>query len=159
MPEFPLPDPPSSKLVTEGYRTLREIGALDKARQLTPVGRKLARLPIDPRLARMLLEAQHEQALPEMLVIVAGLGIMDPRERPADAAQKADQAHAQWKEEDSDFLSLLKLWKAAWQFREGRRWRKNQLRKWCGKNFLNFNRMMELVQFMGGIFPGWSGKH
>ena len=59
-----------------------------------------------------------------MLVIVAGLGIMDPRERPADAAQKADQAHAQWKEEDSDFLSLLKLWKAAWQFREGRRWRK-----------------------------------
>ena len=143
MPEFPLPDPPSSKLVTEGYRTLREIGALDKARQLTPVGKKLARLPIDPRLARMLLEAQHEQALPEMLVIVAGLGIMDPRERPADAAQKADQAHAQWKEEDSDFLSLLKLWKAAWQFREGRRWRKNQLRKWCGKNFLNFNRMME----------------
>ena len=143
MPEFPLPDPPSSKLVTEGYRTLREIGALDKARQLTPVGRKLARLPIDPRLARMLLEAQHEQALPEMLVIVAGLGIMDPRERPADAAQKADQAHAQWKEEDSDFLSLLKLWKAAWQFREGRRWRKNQLRKWCGKNFLNFNRMMD----------------
>lgn len=78
MPEFPLPDPPSSKLVTEGYRTLREIGALDKARQLTPVGKKLARLPIDPRLARMLLEAQHEQALPEMLVIVAGLGIMDP---------------------------------------------------------------------------------
>ena len=143
MPEFPLPDPPSSKLVTEGYRTLREIGALDKARQLTPVGRKLARLPIDPRLARMLLEAQHEQALPEILVIVAGLGIMDPRERPADAAQKADQAHAQWKEEDSDFLSLLKLWKAAWQFREGRRWRKNQLRKWCGRNFLNFNRMME----------------
>ncbi len=139
----PASDPPSSKLVTEGYRTLREIGALDKARQLTPVGRKLARLPIDPRLARMLLEAQHEQALPEMLVIVAGLGIMDPRERPADAAQKADQAHAQWKEEDSDFLSLLKLWKAAWQFREGRRWRKNQLRKWCGKNFLNFNRMME----------------
>ena len=64
MPEFPLPDPPSSKLVTEGYRTLREIGALDKARQLTPVGRKLARLPIDPRLGRMLLEAQHEQALP-----------------------------------------------------------------------------------------------
>lgn len=122
---------------------LTEIGALDKARQLTPVGKKLARLPIDPRLARMLLEAQHEQALPEMLVIVAGLGIMDPRERPADAAQKADQAHAQWKEEDSDFLSLLKLWKAAWQFREGRRWRKNQLRKWCGRNFLNFNRMME----------------
>ena len=143
MPEFPLPDPPSSKLVTEGYRTLREIGALDKARQLTPVGRKLARLPIDPRLARMLLEAQHERALPEMLVIVAGLGVMDPRERPADATQKADQAHAQWKEEDSDFLSLLKLWKAAWQFREGKRWRKNQLRKWCGKNFLNFNRMME----------------
>lgn len=143
MPEFPLPDPPSSKLVTEGYRTLREIGALDKARQLTPMGRKLARLPIDPRLGRMLLEAQKEQALPEMLVIVAGLGIMDPRERPSDAAQKADQAHAQWKDENSDFLSLLKLWRDAWQFRDGKRWRRNQLRKWCGKNFLNFNRMTE----------------
>ncbi len=143
MPQFPLPDPPSSKLVTEGYRTLREIGALDKARMLTPVGKKLARLPIDPRLGRMLLEAQHEQALPEMLVIVAGLGIMDPRERPADAAQKADQAHAQWKDEDSDFISLLKLWKDAWQFRDGGRWLRNQLRKWCGKNFLNFNRMVE----------------
>lgn len=143
MPEFPLPDPPSSKLVTEGYRTLREIGALDKARVLTPVGRKLARLPIDPRLARMLLEAQEERALPEMLVVVAGLSIMDPRERPSDAAQKADQAHAAWKDEDSDFLSLLSLWRDACQFREGRSWRRNQLRRWCGKNFLNFNRMME----------------
>lgn len=158
MPEFPLPDPPSSKLVTEGYRTLREIGALDKARQLTPVGRKLARLPIDPRLARMLLEAQHEQALPEMLVIVAGLGIMDPRERPADVAQKADQAHAQWKEEDSDFLSLLKLWKTAWQFREGKRWRKNQLRKWCGKKFPQFQPHDGMVQFMGGPFPAGQGN-
>lgn len=143
MPEFPLPDPPSSKLVTEGYRTLREIGALDKGRHLTPVGKKLARLPIDPRLGRMILEARHEQALPELLVIVAGLSIMDPRERPSDAAQKADQAHAQWKDEDSDFLSLLKLWRDAWQFREGGRWRRSQLRKWCGKNFLNFNRMTE----------------
>ncbi len=143
MPDFPLPDPPSSKLVTEGYRTLREIDALDKSRNLTHIGRKLARLPIDPRLGRMLLEAQHEQALPEMLVIVAGLGIMDPRERPSDATQQADQAHARWKDEDSDFISLLKLWKDALQFREGARWRKNQLRRWCSKNYLNFNRMME----------------
>lgn len=143
MSEFPLPDPPSNKLVMEGYRTLREIGAFDKARQLTSIGKNLARLPIDPRLGRMLLEAQHEQALPEILVIVAGLGIMDPRERPSDVAQKADQVHAQWKDEDSDFLSLLKLWKNAWQFREGRCWQKNKLRKWCRNNFLNFNRMME----------------
>lgn len=143
MSEFPLPDPPSSKLITEGYRTLREIGALDKHKLLTKIGKQLARLPIDPRLGRMLLEACHEQALPEMLVIVSGLGIMDPRERPSDFTQQADQAHVQWRDEESDFLSLLKLWQDAWQFRDGNRWRKNQLRRWCGKNYLNFNRMME----------------
>ncbi|MBR5879433.1 MAG: ATP-dependent RNA helicase HrpA, partial [Akkermansia sp.] len=97
--EFPLPDPPSPRLVNEGYKTLREISALDRAKKLTDIGRSLARLPLDPRLGRMLLEAKHEQALPELLVMVAGLSIMDPRERPADFAAQADQAHAQWRDE------------------------------------------------------------
>lgn len=141
--EFPLPDPPSSKLVTEGYRTLREIGAVDKKKQLTPVGKKLARLPIDPRLGRMLLEAQYERALPEVLVIVAGLNIMDPKERPADVADKADVAHAQWRNEDSDFLSMLSMWKEVRQFREGSHWKRNQLRKWCAPRFLNMMRLIE----------------
>lgn len=140
---FPLPDPPSSKLVTEGYRTLREIGAVDRLKHLTPLGRKLARLPIDPRLARMILEAEHERALPEVMVIASGLGLMDPRERPSDCAQKADQAHAQWRHEESDFLSMLAIWKEMSAFRNGRNWRRNQLRKWCAPRFLNMMRLIE----------------
>ena len=141
--EFPLPDPPSSRLINEGYRTLREIGAIDRRKHLTPTGRHLARLPLDPRLGRMLLEAEKEHSLPEMLVIVAGLSIMDPRERPSDAATQADQAHAQWKDPDSDFLSMLKLWRATLEFRDKRKWNRNQLRKWCSKNYVNFLRVIE----------------
>lgn len=142
--EFPLPDPPGPRLVNEGYKTLREIGALDRHKKLTETGRSLARLPLDPRHGRMLLEAQREQALPELLVIVAGLSIMDPRERPQEFAAQADQAHAQWKHEDSDFLSLLKLWRASLEFCDARgNLRRNQLRKWCGKNYLSFLRMAE----------------
>lgn len=142
--EFPLPDPPGPRLINEGYKTLREIGALDRHKKLTDTGRKLARLPLDPRHGRMLLEAERENALPEMLVIVAGLSIMDPRERPQDFATQADQAHAQWKHEDSDFLSLLKLWRASLEFCDARgHLRRNQLRKWCSKNYLSFLRMAE----------------
>ncbi len=150
--EFPLPDPPSPRLINEGYKTLREIGALDRRKELTPTGRNLARLPLDPRLGRMLLEAEHEKALAEMLVIVAGLSIMDPRERPAEEAAQADQAHAQWKNEESDFLSLLSLWRSTLAFRERRGLARNQLRKWCNKNYVNFLRVVEwhnLVQDLG----------
>ena len=150
--EFPLPDPPSPRLVNEGYKTLREIGAIDRQKRLTPTGRSLARLPLDPRLGRMLLEAEHEKALAEVLVIVAGLSIMDPRERPAEFATQADQAHAQWKNEDSDFLSMLTLWRATLEFKERNNLRRNQLRKWCTKNFVNFLRVVEwhnLVQDLG----------
>lgn len=141
--DFPLPDPPSPKLITEGYRTLREIGAVDRQKNLTGIGRKLARLPIDPRLARMILEARHEQALPEVMVIASGLGLMDPKERPSDNAQKADQAHAHWRNEESDFMSMLAMWKEVSAFRDGKKWRKNQLRKWCGPRFLNMMRLIE----------------
>lgn len=150
--EFPLPDPPSPRLINEGYKTLREIGALDRRKELTRTGRNLARLPLDPRLGRMLLEAEREKSLPELLVIVAALSIMDPRERPQEQAAQADQAHAQWKCEDSDFLALLKLWRATLEFREGRGLRRNQLRKWCSKNFVSFLRVIEwhnLVQDLG----------
>ncbi len=150
--EFPLPDPPGPRLINEGYKTLREIGALDRKKELTPTGRSLARLPLDPRLGRMLLEAQHEQALAEMLVIVAGLSIMDPRERPAEEAARADQAHAQWKNEESDYLSMLALWRSTLAFRERRGLQRNQLRKWCHKNYVSFLRVVEwhnLVQDLG----------
>ncbi len=141
--EFPLPDPPSPKLVNEGYRTLREIGAIDAKKELTPIGRQLARLPIDPRLGRMILEARHERAVAELLVIVAGLSIMDPRERPSEAAAQADAAHARWRHEESDFLGLLDLWRASLEWKEGRSWKRNRLRKWCAENFLNMPRMLE----------------
>ena len=78
-----------------------------------------------------------------MLVIVAGLSIMDPRERPQDFATQADQAHAQWKNADSDYLSMLSLWRSAQDFRDKRSIKRNQLRKWCSKNYLNFLRMVE----------------
>ncbi|MEG3023501.1 MAG: ATP-dependent RNA helicase HrpA [Akkermansia sp.] len=143
MGDFDLPDPPALKMVTEGYRTLKEIGALDKRKELTSIGRQLARLPIDPRLGRMILEAKHEQALPEILVIVAGLSVMDPRERPSDVAGKADAAHAQWKNEESDFMSMLAMWREVQVFRDGKKWRRNQLRKWCVPRFLNMMRLIE----------------
>ncbi len=151
--EFPLPDPPSSRLINEGYKTLREIGALDRSKKMTDTGRSLARLPLDPRLGRMLLEAEHEHCLAELLVIVAGLSIMDPRERPQDFATQADQAHAQWKNADSDFLSMLSLWRSSLEFKEKRNLKRNQLRKWCSKNYLNFLRMVEwhnLAQDLAG---------
>ena len=141
--EFPLPDPPSPRLVNEGYKTLREIGALDKHKKLTNVGRSLAKLPLDPRLGRMLLEAKQQQCLPELLVIVAGLSIMDPRERPQESATQADQAHAQWKNPDSDFISMLTLWRGSLEFKNKRNLNRNQLRKWCNKNYLSFLRMVE----------------
>lgn len=141
--EFPLPDPPSPRLVNEGYKTLREIGAIDRHKKLTATGRSLARLPLDPRLGRMLLEAERERCLPELLVIVAALNIMDPRERPAEFSTQADQAHAQWKNADSDFLSLLSLWRSTLEFREKRGFRRNQLRKWCAKNYVSFLRVIE----------------
>ncbi len=150
--EFPLPDPPSPRLINEGYKCLREIGALDRRKEMTPTGHRLARLPLDPRLGRMLLAAEQEHALPEVLVIVAALSIMDPRERPAEQATQADQAHAQWKNEESDYLSLLSLWRSTLEFLEKRGLKRNQLRKWCSRNFLNFLRVVEwhnLVQDLG----------
>jgi len=147
--EFPFIDPPSPKHISEGYRTLREIGALSKTHDLMPAGRKLSRLPVDPRLGRMLLEASRRHCLAEMLVVVSGLSIMDPKERPQEKQQQADQAHAQWKHADSDFMSLLVLWHALQQFRKGgegrnaRQWNRNQLRRYCKKNFLNYRRVLE----------------
>jgi ATP-dependent helicase HrpA len=141
--EFPFLDPPQPKAVAEGYRTLKEVGALDDHKQLTEAGKQMARLPVDPRLGRMLLEARYEKCLPEILPIVAALEANDPRERPSEKVQQADQAHARWKDPESDFISLLRLWLDVPRFREGNRWKRNQLRKYCGEAFLNFRRVIE----------------
>ena len=141
--EFPFLDPPQSKAVAEGYRTLREVGALDDQKQLTEAGKQMARLPVDPRLGRMLLEARYEKCLAEILPIVSALEANDPRERPSEKAKQADQAHARWKDAESDFIGLLRLWLDVSRFREGNRWKRNQLRKYCGEAFLNFRRVLE----------------
>jgi ATP-dependent helicase HrpA len=142
--EFPFLDPPSPKAVSEGYRTLREVNALDKEKNLTDYGRQMARLPVDPRLGRMLIEARKEHCLAEVLPIVAALESNDPRERPAEKTREADAAHAKWKDGDSDFIALLRLWNDVAKFRDERgRWKQNALRKFCGPAFLNARRVME----------------
>jgi ATP-dependent helicase HrpA len=142
--EFPFLDPPAPKAVSEGYRTLREVGALDKERNLTESGRQIGRLPVDPRLGRMLIEARKEKCLAEVLPIVAALESNDPRERPAEKTREADAAHARWKDGDSDFIGILRLWQDVARFRDEKgRWKRNALRKYAGTVFLNARRVME----------------
>jgi len=132
--EFPFVDPPSPKAVTDGYDLLAELGAVDEARALTATGRELARLPLDPRVGRMLLAARAEGCLEQMLVIAAALSVQDPRERPLERQAAADERHARFADERSDFLAFLKLWKV--QEMPG-------LRRFCRENFLSVGRMRE----------------
>jgi len=139
--EFPFLDPPDARFINDGYRLLRELGAVDEARKITSLGRRLARLPVDPRLARMLLAASEQGCLREMLVIASGLSIRDPRERPADHAASADERHAAFRDTRSDFLSLVKLWET-WQERRKHDSGSAQ-RRWCRDNFVSFLRLRE----------------
>ena len=139
--EFPFLEAPDPRVVADGYRRLAEISAIDERRQLTAIGRQLARLPIDVQLARMLVEAHGRHALRELLVIVAFLSIQDPRERPADARQQADAAHAAFADPKSDFVGVLNLWREYHQAHE--EMTQSKLRDWCGRHFLSFMRMRE----------------
>jgi ATP-dependent helicase HrpA len=107
---FPFLDPPAPRMIADGYQLLSELGAVDESNALTPLGRRLARFPIDPRVARMILAAEREQCLSEILIIAAVLEVDDPRERPFERAEVADRAHARFHDEQSDFLALLKVW-------------------------------------------------
>ncbi len=139
--EFPFMEPPDGRFVRDGYKLLHELGAVDEQQRLTALGRHIARLPLDPRLARMVLAARDGNCLSEVLVIVSALEVVDPRERPLDQAQAADEKHALFKDEKSDFLAYLNLWIA---FREQRRHlSQNKLRKWCRQHFLSYLRMRE----------------
>jgi ATP-dependent helicase HrpA len=139
---FPFVNPPPPAAIDGGYRLLQELGALDDARQLTPLGENLSRLPIDPTLGRMLLQSQHEHATRELLIIAAGLSIQDPRERPMDRKEAAAAAHKRFLDPQSDFLALLKIWDAVHDEWEKRR-TQNQRRKFCQANFLSYLRMRE----------------
>lgn len=139
--EFPFLDPPKPTAIRDGFKTLFELGAIDEKNQLTEIGRKLSRFPTDPRVGRMVLAAQDENCLREVLIIAAALEVQDPRERPVDKQQAADECHAEFAHEESDFLGYLKLW----DFYEGLKTKlsRNQLRKGCRGNFLSYNRMRE----------------
>ncbi len=138
---FPFVDPPDTRLINDGYRLLQELKAVDADRAVTALGRQLAALPIDPRLARMLHASSHHGCLTEMLVIAAFLGAQDPRERPTDAQQQADQQHAKFADPRSDFVAVLNLWSAFAE--QSRALSGSQLRKWCREHFVSFMRMRE----------------
>ena len=138
---FPFIDPPDPRAVNDGWRRLAEIGAVDEARRLTPMGKQLARIPIDAQLARMLVEAQTLGVVDTVLPIVAFLGIQDPRERPADKQQQADAAHAEFTDPQSDFIGVLNLWNAYRTAHE--ELTQSKLRDWCAKHFVSFMRMRE----------------
>ena len=141
MDDFPFLEPPDDKLVNDGIRVLKEINALDNKSHLTRTGRKLARLPLDPRYARMLVAAQEYNCLSEILVIVSALSIQDPRERPLDKKAAADKAHATFSHEDSDFFWFLNVWRFYHQ--QMQKLSQNKLKKLCQQNFLSYIRMRE----------------
>ena len=107
---FPFLDPPAPRLIADGYQLLAELGAVDETNELTEMGRRLARFPIDPRVARMILAGGRDQCVAEILIIAAALEVGDPRERPFERAEAADKAHERFHDEQSDFLALLKMW-------------------------------------------------
>ena len=139
--DFPFVEPPDTRLIRDGYKLLLELGAVDSDYQVTALGQNLAKLPLDPRFGRMLLAAKDNGALREMLVIVSALTLQDPRERPLDKQQAADEKHSRFKHEDSDFLSFLKLWEYFHEQRKHLSQRK--FRDLCQKEFLSYVRLRE----------------
>lgn len=140
--DFPFLEAPPGRAIADGYQLLNELGAVDDANALTPLGRELARLPLDPRVGRMILAARDQQALREVLIIASALSVQDPRDRPAEAQEQADQAHRRFADERSEFLQWLKIW--AW-FEEAVAHKKSnrQLIDACRANFLSHVRLRE----------------
>lgn len=139
---FPFIEPPGTRLIQDGYQLLQELGAVDARQALTDLGHQLARLPLDPRLGRMLLAAKRESCLQEMLIIASALTLQDPRERPLDKREAADQAHRRFAHEQSDFMGFLKLWEFYAEALQHKTSNKALLRL-CQQNFLSFVRMKE----------------
>ena len=139
---FPFLEAPAPRMITDGYQLLAELGAINETtKELTKVGVELAKLPLDPKIGRMIITAREQSCLHEMLIIASALSVQDPRERPQEQAGSADQAHAKWKDEKSEFLSYLKLWQAAdtvWRHEST-----NKQRQWCRQNFISWLRMRE----------------
>src|SRR5665647_1527204 len=148
--EFPFIEAPSSRLINDGYQLLQELGAVDAKRELTEVGNQLARLPLDPRVGRMILAAKKENCLAEILIIGSALAIQDPRERPMDKREAADQAHAKFADERSDFMCYLKLWTFYGEALKHKKSNRELLNN-CHSNFLSFLRLKEWRELHGQI--------
>ena len=138
---FPFIDPPTKAAIAGGFQLLRQLNALDENRALTPIGRAMARLPIDPTVSRMLLQAREERALSQVLVIAAAISIQDPRERPLEEQDAADHTHRRFHDKNSDFLAYLNIWNAYHAKVESAS--QNQLRKFCKAHYLSYLRMRE----------------
>ncbi|MCV7242091.1 ATP-dependent RNA helicase HrpA [Mycobacterium mantenii] len=147
--EFPFLDPPDRRSVRDGAQLLAELGAFDGHGAITDLGRRLARLPVDPRLGRMILQAQTEGCVREMLVLAAALTIPDPRERPSDREEAARDKHARFADEHSDFMSYLNLWR---YLREKRKSLSgNAFRRMCRSEFLHYLRIREWQDLVGQL--------
>ena len=139
---FPFIEPPLGRAIADGYQLLQELGAVDDDNALTPLGRKLAKLPLDPRVGRMILAAQEYHCLTEVLIVASALSVQDPRDRPVEHQQAADEAHKKFADEKSEFLSYLKIWKwfeNAIEHKKSNR----QLMDSCRATFLNQLRLRE----------------
>jgi len=148
--QFPFLDMPHPRMIADGYQLLNELGAIDAQHRLTAVGTRLAKLPIDPRVGRMVLAAKQENCLTEVLIIAAALSVQDPRERPLEKQGSADFAQAQFQDESSDFLSFLKMWAffdAAVKHKKSNR----KLVETCRENFLSYLRLREWRDIHGQL--------
>jgi len=145
--EFPFIERPSGRAIADGYQLLNELGAVDDANELTPMGQELAKLPLDPRVGRMILEARERGALDEVLVIASALSVQDVRDRPMEAQQQADQAHVKFDDEKSEFAGYLKLWKWLDTARGGHgaehKLSNRQYEQLLRQNFVNIRRVRE----------------
>jgi len=141
---FPFFDAPSKQAIKDGFKTLSIIGAVDRDNKITPLGRKLAKLPIDPRVARILIEAAKTNILEEMLIIVTALSIQDPMERPFEKEKEADERHKKFKDSRSDFLTYLNIWKA-YHKTASKQNSRGKIRRFLRENFLSWPRMHEWI--------------
>jgi ATP-dependent RNA helicase HrpA len=152
---FPFIGPPDQRQINDGYKLLEELGAVDAERRLTQIGYQIARLPVDPRLARIIVAAERQHCLQEILIIVSALSIQDPRERPLDRREAADEKHRPFLDERSDFLALIKLWE---YLRERKKHlSKIKFRRLCTQNFLSFSRVYEWQDIHGQLRTLTSG--
>ncbi|MEN8141806.1 MAG: ATP-dependent RNA helicase HrpA [Thermodesulfobacteriota bacterium] len=158
---FPFIDPPAGRAISDGYALLTELGALTKGRRLTKNGRLMARLPLDPRLARMIIAARQENCLAQVVIIVAALSVQDPRIRPLEQESQADAAHVRFAAKGSDFISYLLIWQ---EMVVAAKRSQSQARKFCKKNYLSYQRMREWRDIHGQIIAilseqrGWGQK-